>query len=589
MKLNYIQRFYTDVSVGAKLVLDSGGAVKSMKEFKQEIKDAKAELLNVQAAFGATSKEALEAAKKVAMLEDSIRDASETTKLFDPGNKFQVLGNAVRGLVGGFTALQGALALAGVEGEDLQKTLLKVQGALALTEGLNVVADVTKDFQRLGAVLTQTFGKAGVMGIAIAGVTALGLALSGVFDKKERLSVTAYNDSLKEFNKTAAESRQKIVEVQVALEQARAKVITKEQALKVYNDTLGDSLGKTNSLTQAEKILAEKAEAYIQITALKAQANALFAKSAESSANALLMQQKLADANLSTKGFVGSLVDKINSEIKTTLEESKKMDELAAGLLRKAGALSSQFNINTGAPIQNPTSKPPRVEAAEQEAESIKAIEEDLLAKRTTYAEQTKDLYNSLNETLKTSNKSVADDYIANQQRQAEAAQAQRDLELSMAQDRIAVSKDIGRALGALSELIGKQTAAGKALAIAQAVINTWVGVTEVLRAKSTLPEPFATISKIANVTAIVATGLSAVKNIVKQQVPGGGGGGGVNAGSLQSAAPLQPRAPQATNTVLNADQLNQIGNATVRAFVVESDVSSGQERIRRLNRAARI
>ena len=174
-----------DVTIGAKLTLDAGQSTKTMKEFKQEIKSANEDLLNMQRTFGATSKEALAAAKRVAELKDNIQDANETAKLFDPGNRFQVLGNAVRGLVGGFTALQGALALVGVEGEEVQKTLLKVQGALALTEGLNTVADVTKDFQRLGSVLVQTLGKSGLIGVAIAGVTALGLAFAGVFSRKQ--------------------------------------------------------------------------------------------------------------------------------------------------------------------------------------------------------------------------------------------------------------------------------------------------------------------------------------------------------------------------------------------------------------------
>ena len=62
-----------DTTIGAKLVLDSGAAQKSMKEFKAEIKDARTELLNVSAAFGSTSKEALTAAKRVAELEDNIK------------------------------------------------------------------------------------------------------------------------------------------------------------------------------------------------------------------------------------------------------------------------------------------------------------------------------------------------------------------------------------------------------------------------------------------------------------------------------------------------------------------------------------
>jgi hypothetical protein len=42
-------------------------------------------------------------------------------------------------------------------------------------------------------------------------------------------------------------------------------------------------------------------------------------------------------------------------------------------------------------------------------------------------------------------------------------------------------------------------------------------------------------------------------------------------------------------STRLDQAQVNQIGNAAARAYVVESDVSNGQERINRLNRAARI
>jgi hypothetical protein len=65
--------------------------------------------------------------------------------------------------------------------------------------------------------------------------------------------------------------------------------------------------------------------------------------------------------------------------------------------------------------------------------------------------------------------------------------------------------------------------------------------------------------------------------------IPGGGGGGG-NGGGTQ--APIQA---QLQTTTLNQSQIQQMGNAAVRSFVVESDVSGNQERIRRLNRAARI
>lgn len=144
----------------------------------------------------------------------------------------------------------------------------------------------------------------------------------------------------------------------------------------------------------------------------------------------------------------------------------------------------------------------------------------------------------------------------------------------------------IGNAMSALGELIGKETIAGKALGIAQATINTWLGVTEVLRAKSVLPEPLATISKIASITATVAAGLNAVRNIAGTNVAGSGGsGGGVGAAA---SAPLAPSV-QVSTTQLDQKTINSIGNAAVKSYVLEADVNSNQERIRRINRAARL
>ena len=132
--------------------------------------------------------------------------------------------------------------------------------------------------------------------------------------------------------------------------------------------------------------------------------------------------------------------------------------------------------------------------------------------------------------------------------------------------------------------IIGKQTAVGKALAIAGALINTYKGASEVIGAKTTLPEPFGTIQKIASVASIIATGIKQVKAITAVKVPGGGGGG-----SVPSAPSVQTLRPTNATTTLDQGSINQIGNAAGRAFVLETDVTNNQERIRRLNRAARI
>jgi hypothetical protein len=151
---------------------------------------------------------------------------------------------------------------------------------------------------------------------------------------------------------------------------------------------------------------------------------------------------------------------------------------------------------------------------------------------------------------------------------------------------KVQFAMSIGNAMSALADLVGRQTAAGKALGIATAVMNTWIGVSEVLRAKSVLPEPFGTIAKVANTAAIIASGINAVRNIAKVQVPGGGGG----MPSMSAAAPLQPQlSPAAQVQVQNADAINNLSNRAARAYVVNSDIQNNNQLNALLQRNAQI
>lgn len=76
------------------------------------------------------------------------------------------------------------------------------------------------------------------------------------------------------------------------------------------------------------------------------------------------------------------------------------------------------------------------------------------------------------------------------------------------------------KAFGEITKILGENTAAGKAAALASATINTYEGVTQVWKAESVLPEPAATIAKVANTAVVVASGLSAVKKIAGTKTP---------------------------------------------------------------------
>ena len=137
------------------------------------------------------------------------------------------------------------------------------------------------------------------------------------------------------------------------------------------------------------------------------------------------------------------------------------------------------------------------------------------------------------------------------------------------------------------AELLGKNTAAGKALAIAAATINTYQGITAELATKTTTP--FEIGLKIANVALIAATGFKAVKDIVSVKVPGSGGGG--SAPSIGSAGG-GTSAPQ-FNVVGNSG-VNQLASVVankeqppIKTYVVSSDVTSGQSLDRNIVKSA--
>src|SRR5688572_6748036 len=114
-----------DTIVGASLQADDQISPK-VKNIRQELKLAQAEVVALTEKFGATSKQAADAAKKAAELKDKIQDAAQLTEAFNPDTKFRAFGASIQTVVGGFSALTGVMGLLGVESENTQKLLLKV-------------------------------------------------------------------------------------------------------------------------------------------------------------------------------------------------------------------------------------------------------------------------------------------------------------------------------------------------------------------------------------------------------------------------------------------------------------------------------
>ena len=122
----------------------------SVKSLRGQLKEATANVAIMADKFGATSKEAVTAAKRAAELKDRIGDAKALTDAFNPDAKFKAVAGALSGVAGGFSALQGAMALFGKQNKDVEAALLKVNAAMALSQGLNSLGDSIDSFKNLG-------------------------------------------------------------------------------------------------------------------------------------------------------------------------------------------------------------------------------------------------------------------------------------------------------------------------------------------------------------------------------------------------------------------------------------------------------
>jgi hypothetical protein len=146
--------------------------------------------------------------------------------------------------------------------------------------------------------------------------------------------------------------------------------------------------------------------------------------------------------------------------------------------------------------------------------------------------------------------------------------------------------------LAVLSDLMGKETGKGKALAVAASLINTYAAIAGQLRAFSGVPIPgYAIVQAITT----GLSGFAAVRNILKVQVPNSSGGGstpsmgGISASSPASATPAAP-----TFNVVGTSGQNQIAQSLgnqqpVKAYVVANDVSTQQSLDRNIVKTATI
>lgn len=164
---------------------------------------------------------------------------------------------------------------------------------------------------------------------------------------------------------------------------------------------------------------------------------------------------------------------------------------------------------------------------------------------------------------------------------QQQNAQKEKELDRQITQAKLAT---VSQSLGQIANLLGENSKFGKALAVTQAVIDTYAGANKALAQGG--------IFGVVAAAGVIATGIANVRQIVSTQEPSTPS---FATGGVSANVPSPPPAPPAFN-VVGAASGNQLAEAIagaqskpVKAFVVSREVTSAQELDRNAVRDASI
>ena len=596
----------------------------NVKSLKTQYREAVQEVQRLAATYGNTSKEAAEAAKRAAELKDRIEESKSLTDAFNPDAKFNALSGSIGGVLNGFQAYEGALGLIGSESEDLQKILLKVQSAMALSQGIQGALEAKDAFVNLTSVVKNAFSGM-TKASKLFAVTGIGLLITGVgllianFDKvvafiqpiidkvKELSDFLGISDfageeraknekrrneqeakqleKLRKQKELAYNNEQKAIDRLIALRQAEGKDVTALTEAKIkssiaYQKELLKEAELALELVRQEEYRLKKLGADTDSALSEQEAkieelrNSILDSENQIKINAIQNSKERADAN---KDLLRQIKDEQIKQIAD--QQERELAALAESLKRqKQDVENTKANQKQKGILINELTQTYEIERlaiiqkyADAEAEKRRKISEE----RTQIQAKTLADINKKEE--------KSQNYLFDLQAQAFAKQLELDKKekerikqlneyrLKSVQETLQTIANLAELFAGKSEKQQKRAfQVQKAVNIANAVIDTYKAANTALASS---PPPFNYIAMAAAITA----GLVNVKKIASQQFQSsssssGGGGGTPSAPEVAQAAPQ-------FNTIGSSgiNQLAQLQQQPVQAYVVSGEVTSAQ------------
>jgi hypothetical protein len=635
-----------------KIILDA-----DVKPLRKQLREATQELQLARQRYGEFSDEAVKAAQNVAGIRDQIDAANEAAQLFDPGKRFQALTTAASTAAGGIAAVQGAMALFGGESEEVEKALLKVQGAMALSQGLSQLKDVGKVGEQLKITFRgvtagmSNFRKAliatGVgalvagLGLLIANFETVQKVLTNMFPSLGKFAsfigrmVTAVTDfvgitneaerSLENLAKANARSNEDI--------EARIKLLTAQggKETEIYNLRKKQTNDELTLLRQTLKtkgeLTDEELKRFRELKNTQIIEEVQFNRQQEEAAQAAAEKKAAADEKAK------AAQEKIDAEKKAAdqkiIDEKKALDEkTAAEDIEFQKRLNDILVESRLAAIEDENERARQTLLAQQQQEladlavDTKIREDQKLAIQKQLEIRNKQELDALEQTFAEADAMRELEELDKEMRQAdasfeiqrnlldqkdallreqlamniltekeftEAVRANSDARIKIDQAEVAAkmqnASQIAGLLSGLSNLIGKETQAGKGFAVASATIDTYLSAQKAYQSMVGIPIAGPALAAVAAGVAI-AGGIKNVREITRTKVPG--------IGSSVSAPNISASAPAITSAVptIGTSPVTALGTMMqnqppLRAYVVESEVTGTQKRVADIERRA--
>ena len=542
--------------------------------------------------------------RKVQIQTDLAVDAAAT-------NMGQKLGGALGGVTAGFSLAQGAMGAFGVESEAVEKALLQVQSAMAIQQGVQGIKEslpFLNDLKNTAVaafkgmtVASRAFMTAGI-GILIVGIGLLienfdkiANVFTGEIERNARYtkslnqSAKAIKDNAKELEKRA-EDLQRNQDFELAMAEAQGATTAELRKMKVAQAEERIELEK-DSVARAENIYWLAKQRYQKL--VNADADEEIIKKAKENAveaREILVKEKedLQKARQDRKDIINqNKVDEVKDKqdriqagkdaAKEELATIKDNQKSATELLKE----ESQRQIDA---VEAKYAE--QIKLAKKYGKDIKALEEARDKELKEITDKQVDLSRGGNEQVKIATISSIKTTKEFQEQQKAGLVGvqevreriyQREKELDDAKKKAQEDALMATAstLGQIADLFGEQTAAGKAAAIAEATISTFVSAQKAYTSTVGIPVVGPVLAPI-NAGLAIAAGIKNIKAITAVQTPDGGGGGGGNlSNSFSGSAAQAPSFNVVGNSGMN--QLAQIQQQPIQAYVVSGEVTSAQ------------